>query len=179
LPPALNRDAANEAEWKPGRSDHELDFKSRCEDRIHRLARAKLRCCSTKPDVKRRSVGRSLEGAAESSASDWARADASSSPRSSASSIAATATAPASRWRSQACACAGSAMATGYGDGSCASRGNSPVVTLPRARGTERGRSSSISPVVSAARRRWRRRNARRIVTSDPCRWLVAPVMAS
>ena len=102
LSPALNCDAADEAEWKSGRSYHLLHLERRGEDRIHRRVRAKIRCCSTKPEVARRSAATTFSGVAACRASDCARAVATSRWRSSASSIAVNATAPLSRCRSHA-----------------------------------------------------------------------------
>lgn len=100
LSPALHSDAPDETEREPGRTNDALDLDRRLQDRIHLRARANSRCCSTNPELVRRSSGRSSRRTAESNISVWARAVAGSSWRSSASSIACSAATPSSRCRS-------------------------------------------------------------------------------
>src|SRR5690348_5375134 len=81
LPPALHGDAPDKTEREPGRTNDALDLDRRLKERIHLRARANSRCCSTNPELVRRSSDRSSRRTADSNISVWARAVAGSSWR--------------------------------------------------------------------------------------------------
>jgi len=69
LSPALHGDAPDETEREPRRANDAFDLDGRLQDRIHLRARANSRCCSTNPELVRRSSGRSSSRTADSNIS--------------------------------------------------------------------------------------------------------------
>jgi hypothetical protein len=69
LSPALHGDAPDETEREPRRASDALDLDRRLQDRIHRRARANSRCCSTNPELVRRSSDKSSSRTADNNIS--------------------------------------------------------------------------------------------------------------